>query len=40
MTSPNFAWIFSQIYQMVVVQKELQNLKQFILMNKAQGEII
>ena len=40
MTSPNFGWIFSLIYQLVVVQKELQNLKQVILMNKAQGEII
>ena len=40
MTYPNFGWIFSQIYQLVVVQKELQNLKRVSLMNKAQGEII
>ena len=40
MTSPNFGGIFSSVSQMVVVQKELQNLKQVILMNKVQGEII
>ena len=40
MTSPNFGWIFRIIYQMVAVQKELQNLKKVILRNKAQSEII
>ena len=40
MTSPNFGWISRIIYQMVAVQKELQILKQLILMNKVQGQII